>query len=29
MISERMPLERAPQAFRTAAKPGVLKVLLT
>jgi alcohol dehydrogenase len=29
MISERMPLDRAPQAFRTAAKPGVLKVLLT
>ena len=29
MISERMPLERAAQAFRTAAKPGVLKVLLT
>ncbi len=29
MISERMPLDRAPQAFRTAAKKGVLKVLLT
>src|SRR5689334_1609324 len=29
MISERMPLGRAPAAFRTAAKPGVLKVLLT
>ena len=29
MISERMPLDRAPQAFRTAAKRGVLKVLLT
>lgn len=29
MISERMPLERAPAAFRTAAKSGVLKVLLT
>jgi alcohol dehydrogenase len=29
MISERMPLDRAPHAFRTAAKRGVLKVLLT
>ncbi len=29
MISEQMPLSRAPAAFRTAAKPGVLKVLLT
>ena len=29
MISERMPLQRAPEAFRTAAKSGVLKVLLT
>jgi len=29
MISERMPLDRAPQAFRNAAKSGVLKVLLT
>jgi len=29
MISERMPLDRAPEAFRTAAKSGVLKVLLT
>jgi alcohol dehydrogenase len=29
MISERMPLDRAPQAFRAAAKRGVLKVLLT
>ena len=29
MISERLPLDRAPQAFRTAAKRGVLKVLLT
>ena len=29
MISERMPLDRAPAAFRAAAKPGVLKVLLT
>jgi threonine dehydrogenase-like Zn-dependent dehydrogenase len=28
MISERMPLARAPEAFRTAAKSGVLKVLL-
>ena len=28
MISERMPLHRAPEAFRTAAKSGVLKVLL-
>ena len=28
MISERIPLARAPQAFRTAAKSGVLKVLL-
>jgi 2-desacetyl-2-hydroxyethyl bacteriochlorophyllide A dehydrogenase len=28
MISERMPLERAPAAFRRAASPGVLKVLL-
>ncbi len=29
MISERMPLDRAPQAFRTAAKRGAMKVLLT
>jgi len=29
MISERMPLDRAPAAFRAAAKSGVLKVLLT
>jgi len=29
MISERMPLDHAAQAFRTAAKSGVLKVLLT
>ena len=29
MISDRMPLARAPEAFRTAAKSGVLKVLLT
>jgi threonine dehydrogenase-like Zn-dependent dehydrogenase len=29
MISERMPLNRAPLAFRRAAQPGVLKVLLT
>ena len=29
MISERMPLDRAPLAFRRAAQPGVLKVLLT
>ena len=29
MISERMPLEKAPLAFRQAAKPGVMKVLLT
>ena len=29
MISERLPLHRAPAAFRDAAKPGVLKVLLT
>jgi threonine dehydrogenase-like Zn-dependent dehydrogenase len=28
MISDRMPLERAPAAFRKAAKSGVLKVLL-
>lgn len=28
MISERMPLNCAPKAFRTAAKSGVLKVLL-
>jgi len=28
MISERLPLTRAPEAFRTAAKSGVLKVLL-
>jgi len=28
MISERLPLARAPEAFRTAAKSGVLKVLL-
>jgi alcohol dehydrogenase len=29
MISERMPLDRAAAAFRQAAKPGVMKVLLT
>ena len=29
MISESMPLGRAPMAFRRAAQPGVLKVLLT
>jgi len=29
MISERMPLNRAALAFRRAAQPGVLKVLLT
>lgn len=29
MISESMPLNRAPMAFRRAAQPGVLKVLLT
>ena len=29
MISERMPLDRAAAAFRQAARPGVLKVLLT
>jgi alcohol dehydrogenase len=29
MISESMPLSRAPLAFRRAAQPGVLKVLLT
>jgi threonine dehydrogenase-like Zn-dependent dehydrogenase len=29
MISEQMPLDRAPEAFRAAAKSGVLKVLLT
>jgi alcohol dehydrogenase len=29
MISESMPLHRAPLAFRRAAQPGVLKVLLT
>jgi len=28
MISEVLPLKRAPEAFRQAAKPGVLKVLL-
>ena len=28
MISEEFPLDRAPQAFATAAKKGVLKVLL-
>jgi threonine dehydrogenase-like Zn-dependent dehydrogenase len=28
MISEVLPLKSAPQAFRKAAKPGVLKVLL-
>jgi threonine dehydrogenase-like Zn-dependent dehydrogenase len=28
MISEVMPLKKAPQAFRAAAKPGALKVLL-
>src|SRR5271169_387074 len=29
MISERMPLDRAGAAFRRAAQPGVMKVLLT
>lgn len=29
MISERMPLDRATAAFRQAARPGVMKVLLT
>ncbi len=29
MISERMPLEKAPAAFRRAAKAGAMKVLLT
>jgi alcohol dehydrogenase len=29
MISERMPLGNAPAAFRRAAKPGTMKVLLT
>jgi len=29
MISERIPLDRAAAAFRRAAKPGVMKVLLT
>jgi threonine dehydrogenase-like Zn-dependent dehydrogenase len=29
MISERMPLNRAPEAFARAAEKGVLKVLLT
>jgi threonine dehydrogenase-like Zn-dependent dehydrogenase len=29
MISERMPLDRAAAAFRQAAQPGVMKVLLT
>jgi len=28
MIAERMPLDQAPRAFRTAARQGVLKVLL-
>jgi alcohol dehydrogenase len=28
MISEEFPLDRAPEAFATAAKKGVLKVLL-
>ena len=28
LISEILPLERAPLAFRTAAKPGALKILL-
>ena len=28
MISEEFPLGRAPEAFRAAAKKGVLKVLL-
>ena len=28
MISEEFPLNRAPKAFATAAKKGVLKVLL-
>jgi alcohol dehydrogenase len=29
MISEQLPLDRAARAFRQAAKPGVMKVLLT
>ena len=29
MISEQLPLARAPEAFRIAAKSGVLKVLLS
>jgi alcohol dehydrogenase len=29
MISERMRLADAPRAFRTAARQGVLKILLT
>jgi alcohol dehydrogenase len=29
MISERLPLDRAPAAFRHAARRGVMKVLLT
>ena len=28
LISERLPLDRAPAAFRQASRPGVLKVLL-
>jgi alcohol dehydrogenase len=28
MISEKFPLDQAPKAFATAAKKGVLKVLL-
>src|SRR5215471_12365844 len=28
LISERFPLSRAPEAFRTAAKKGILKVML-
>jgi hypothetical protein len=28
MISEVLPLKDAPRAFRAAAQPGVLKVLL-
>jgi threonine dehydrogenase-like Zn-dependent dehydrogenase len=28
LISERLPLDRAPDAFKLAAKKGTLKVLL-
>ena len=28
MIADRLPLDRAPEAFRRAAEPGVLKVLI-